>query len=72
MSKNDERNRHPRLGSESRRYKADYETHQVCIPIPIAPPVHSLIERYQDYLATGGELENPLQFLDRGESNEIL
>jgi hypothetical protein len=66
-----------------RGYKAPYETHQVRIPDPIAPQVHSLVERYQDYLANGGNPEKPPQLLDqakpvdrfkskKAEINEIL
>lgn len=48
-----------------RGYKAPYETHQVRIPDPIAPQVHSLVERYQDYLANGGDPEKPSHLLDQ-------
>jgi hypothetical protein len=50
-----------------RGYKAPYETHQVRIPDPIAPQVHSLIERYQDYLTSDGDPEKPPQLLDQVE-----
>jgi hypothetical protein len=48
-----------------RGYKAPYETHQVRVPDPVAPQVHSLVERYQDYLANGGDPEKPPQLLDQ-------
>jgi hypothetical protein len=48
-----------------RGYKAPYETHQVRIPDPIAAQVHSLVERYQDYLAAGGNPEKPPLLLDQ-------
>ena len=39
--------------------KAPYATHQVRVPNPMVSQVHSLIERYQDYLADGGNAEKP-------------
>lgn len=48
-----------------RGYKAPYETHQIRVPDPIAPQVHSLVERYQDYLVDGGNPEKPPQLLDQ-------
>jgi hypothetical protein len=48
-----------------RGYKAPYETHQVRIPDPIAGQVHSLIERYQDYLEGGGDAGKPPCLLDQ-------
>lgn len=47
-----------------RGYKAPYQTHQVRVPDPIATQVHSLIERYQDYIADGGNPNSPPQLLD--------
>lgn len=47
-----------------RGYKAPYETHQIRVPDPIAPQVHSLIERYQDYIAASGDAVHPPQLLD--------
>jgi hypothetical protein len=48
-----------------RGYKAPYETHQVRIPDPIAAQVHSLIERYQDHVASGGDAQSPPMLLDQ-------
>ncbi len=50
-----------------RGYKAPYETHQIRIPDPIASQVHNLVERYQDYLATGGDAEKPPLLLDQNK-----
>jgi hypothetical protein len=50
-----------------RGYKAPYESHQVRVPDPVIPQVHSLIERYQDYIATGGDAVKPPQLLDRNK-----
>lgn len=47
-----------------RGYKAPYETHQIRVPDPIAPQVHSLIERYQDYLASNRDPLHPPLLLD--------
>jgi len=55
-----------------RGYKAPYETHQIRVPDPIAPQVHSLIERYQDYLATGSNPTNPPQLLDTNKPVDNL
>lgn len=48
-----------------RGYKAPYESHQVRVPDPIAVQVHNLIERYQEYIANGGNPDSPPQFLDQ-------
>lgn len=50
-----------------RGYKAPYDTHQIRVPDPIAPQVHSLIERYQDYLAEGGDADKPPVLLDQNK-----
>lgn len=50
-----------------RGYRAPYETHQIRVPDPIAPQVHSLIERYQDYLNTGGSPNTPPKLLDKNK-----
>jgi hypothetical protein len=52
-----------------RGYKAPYETHQIRVPDPIADQVHILIERYQDYLAEGGNPTNPPSLLD--QNNDV-
>ncbi len=46
-----------------RGLKAPYETHQIRVPDPIAPQVHSLIEQYQDYLKAGGNPATPPELL---------
>jgi hypothetical protein len=51
-----------------RGYKAPYESHQVRVPDPIISQVHSLIERYQDYIASGGDASTPPQLLDQNKS----
>lgn len=51
-----------------RGYRAPYETHQIRVPDPIAPQVHSLIERYQDYLNTGGNPDTPPKLLDQSKA----
>lgn len=48
-----------------RGYKAPYDSHQVRVPDPLVPQVHSLIERYQDYIANGGDAIKPPQLLDQ-------
>jgi hypothetical protein len=50
-----------------RGYKAPYESHQVRVPDPVIPQVHSLIERYQDYIAGGGDAIKPPQLLDQNK-----
>jgi len=50
-----------------RGYKAPYESHQVRVPDPVIPQVHSLIERYQDYIAAGGDAIKPPQLLDQNK-----
>jgi hypothetical protein len=50
-----------------RGYKAPYETHQIRVPDPIADQVHTLIERYQDYLERGGEVDQPPSLLDQSK-----
>lgn len=50
-----------------RGYKAPYNSHQVRVPDPIIPQVHSLIERYQDYIAAGGDAVKPPQLLDQNK-----
>ncbi len=54
-----------------RGYKAPYVTKQVRIPKPIEAQVDQLIERYQDYLATGGSPDSPPQLLDLDRSDDI-
>lgn len=54
-----------------RGYKAPYETKQVRIPQPIDSQVSELVERYQDYLATGGSPDNPPQLLDLDRSDDV-
>lgn len=51
-----------------RGYKAPYETHQIRVPDPIAFQVHTLVERYQDYLVSGADPEKPPQLLDQVKS----
>lgn len=50
--------------------KAPYNTHQVRVPEPVIPQVHSLIERYQDYLTDGGEPKLPPKFL--AQDNKLV
>jgi len=50
-----------------RGYRAPYETHQIRVPDPIASQVHSLIERYQNYLSTGGNPDAPPKLLDQSK-----
>lgn len=47
-----------------RGYSAPYETRQVRIPEPIINQTHELIERYQDYISSGGNSQNPPRLLD--------
>jgi hypothetical protein len=54
-----------------RGYKAPYTTKQVRIPEPISEQVDQLVERYQDYLSTGGHPSNPPQLLDLDRSDDI-
>jgi hypothetical protein len=54
-----------------RGYKAPYVTKQVRVPKPIEEQVDQLIERYQDYLATGGSPDNPPQLLDLDRSDDV-
>lgn len=50
-----------------RGYRAPYESHQVRVPDPIKSQVHSLIDRYQDYLRTGGNPSTPPKLLDQNK-----
>jgi hypothetical protein len=43
---------------------APYHTKLVRIPVPVVSQVNQLVERYQDYIAEGGEAINPPQLLD--------
>lgn len=54
-----------------RGYKAPYTTKQVRIPEPISKQVDQLVERYQDYLATGSSPDSPPQLLDLDRSDDI-
>lgn len=54
-----------------RGYKAPYETKQVRIPQPVESQISELVERYQDYLATGGSASNPPQLLDLDRSDDV-
>lgn len=54
-----------------RGYKAPYITKQVRIPKPIEAQINELIERYQDYLNTGGSPDSPPQLLDLDRSDDI-
>jgi len=50
---------------------APYQTKLVRIPIPLAFQVNQLVERYQDYIADGGESASPPQLLDTKPVNKI-
>lgn len=54
-----------------RGYKAPYVTKQVRIPKPIETQVDQLVERYQDYLTTGGSPDEPPSLLDLDRSDDI-
>ncbi len=54
-----------------RGYKAPYKTKQVRIPEPIEKQVSQLVERYQDYLTTGGSPDSPPQLLDLDRSDDV-
>jgi hypothetical protein len=54
-----------------RGYKAPYVTKQTRIPEPIKTQVDQLIERYQDYLTTGGSPDEPPSLLDLDRSDDI-
>lgn len=45
---------------------APYDTRQVRVPEPIISQCHELIERYQSYIADGGQPLEPPRFLDVG------
>lgn len=47
-----------------RGHSAPYETRQARIPEPIISQVHELIERYQNYVSSGGNSQNPPRLLD--------
>ncbi|MBV8801531.1 MAG: hypothetical protein JO131_00945 [Gammaproteobacteria bacterium] len=54
-----------------RGYKAPYETHQIRVPDPIATQVHSLIEKYQEFIEKGGNAVEPPEFLQsQNEDNK--
>lgn len=50
---------------------APYHTKLVRIPVPVASQVNHLVERYQDYIAEGGEALFPPPLLDFKPVNEI-
>lgn len=43
---------------------APYSTSQIRIPDPIHPQVHQLIDRYQEFIISGGDALNPPNLLD--------
>jgi len=43
---------------------APYTTRQVRVPEPLIAQVDTLIEQYQEYIASGGDVMNPPKFLD--------
>lgn len=47
-----------------RGHTAPYETKLTRIPIPLAEQISELVERYQEYIAAGGEALSPPPLLD--------
>lgn len=45
--------------------KAPYETKQMRIPQPLATQVEALCDRYQEFIAAGGDPANPPSFLEK-------
>jgi len=45
--------------------KAPYDTKQMRVPQPIAVQIEELCDRYQEFIAGGGDLANPPFFLEK-------
>ena len=48
--------------------KAPYSTKLMRVPVPMKPQVRQLVDRYQSYLASGGDALNPSMLLGDSES----
>ena len=52
--------------------KAPYDTKLARIPVPLTEQVNQLVERYQEYVAGGGQPLSPPILLDEKPVNKII
>ena len=52
--------------------KASYNTKLVRIPVPLAEQVNQLVDRYQEFVAEGGQPLSPPILLDQKPVNKII